>query len=336
VNRRYTKKWFATLAGATALSLTLAACGSSSKDTGGASSAPTTSSAASAPATAASTAPVERTLKDGLGHDVKIPANPKRIIASYLEDHLISIGVMPIAQWGTSKGSKQDYLNDHLSALPPVPSDLPFEAVAGFNPDLLIIGDTSTVAGDKYSQYSKIAPTFVLGDEINGDWRQALLKVGEVLNKKAEAQKALDTYDQKAKDAKDKLQKASGAKSAAAIWLVGNKFFVVSEARSSGTVLYKDLGFTVPAAVKEISAAGKANWNSISLEKLATLDADYIFLVNSDTATGSEALKDPVWGTIPAVKNNQVFQFDKTKSWLYSGAVANSMIIDDVLKSIVK
>ncbi|MNP67362.1 Periplasmic binding protein [compost metagenome] len=88
--------------------------------------------------------------------------------------------------------------------------------------------------------------------------------------------------------------------------------------------------------MKEISAAGKANWNSISLEKLATLDADYIFLVNSDTATGSEALKDPVWGTIPAVKNNQVFQFDKTKSWLYSGAVANSMIIDDVLKSIVK
>ncbi len=336
MNRRYTKKWFAILAGATALSLTLAACGSNSKDTGGASSAPAASSAASAPAAAASTAPVERTLKDGLGHDVKIPANPKRIIASYLEDHLVAIGVMPIAQWGTSKGSKQDYLNDHLSALPPVPSDLPFEAVAGFNPDLLIIGDTSTVAGDKYSQYSKIAPTFVLGDEINGDWRQALLKVGEVLNKKAEAQKALDTYDQKAKDAKDKLQKASGAKSAAAIWLVGNKFFVVSEARSSGTVLYKDLGFTVPAAVKEISAAGKANWNSISLEKLATLDADYIFLVNSDTATGSEALKDPVWGTIPAVKNNQVFQFDKTKSWLYSGAVANSMIIDDVLKSIVK
>jgi iron complex transport system substrate-binding protein len=336
VNRRYTKKWFATLAGATALSLTLAACGSNTGDTGGAASSPAASSAASAPAAAASTAPVERTLKDGLGHDVKIPANPKRIIASYLEDHLISIGVMPIAQWGTSKGSKQDYLNDHLSALPPVPSDLPFEAVAGFNPDLLIIGDTSTVAGDKYSQYSKIAPTFVLGDEINGDWRQALLKVGEVLNKKAEAQKALDTYDQKAKDAKDKLQKASGAKSAAAIWLVGNKFFVVSEARSSGTVLYKDLGFTVPAAVKEISAAGKANWNSISLEKLATLDADYIFLVNSDTATGSEALKDPVWGTIPAVKNNQVFQFDKTKSWLYSGAMANSMIIDDVLKSIVK
>ncbi|MFM9328934.1 ABC transporter substrate-binding protein [Paenibacillus mesotrionivorans] len=336
MNNRYTKKWFAILAGATALSLTLAACGSNSNDTGGASSSPAASSAASAPASAASTAPAERTLKDGLGHDVKIPANPKRIIASYLEDHLVAIGVMPIAQWGTSKGSKQDYLNDHLSAIPPVPSDLPFEAVAGFNPDLLIIGDTSTVAGDKYSQYSKIAPTFVLGDEINGDWRQALLKVGEVLDKKAEAQKALDTYDQKAKDAKDKLQKASGAKSAAAIWLVGNKFFVVSEARSSGTVLYKDLGFTVPAAVKEISAAGKANWNSISMEKLATLDADYIFLVNSDTATGSEALKDPVWGTIPAVKNNQVFQFNKAKSWLYSGAVANSMIIDDVLKSIVK
>lgn len=335
MNMRNNKKWFPVLAVMTALSLMLAACGSNDSNSEGSSAAPTASASASAPAAEASKAPVERTLKDGLGHDVKIPASPKRIIASYLEDHLVALGVKPIAQWSVANGT-QEYLKDSLAGIPTVPYDLPFETVAGFNPDLLIIGGTSVVAGDKYTQYAKIAPTFTLGDEINGDWRQALLKIGEVLDKKSEAQKVLDNYDQKAKDAKDKLQKAVGTKSAAAIWLVSNKFFVVSETLSSGAVLYKDLGFTVPGAVKEISAASKANWNSISLEKLATLDADYIFLVNSDAAAGSEALKDPVWSTIPAVKNKQVFEFQRNGSWLYSGAIANSMIIDDVLKSIVK
>jgi hypothetical protein len=27
-----------------------------------------------------------------------VPANPKRIIASYLEDHLVALGVKPVAQ----------------------------------------------------------------------------------------------------------------------------------------------------------------------------------------------------------------------------------------------
>ncbi|MED4909452.1 hypothetical protein P9761_14770 [Brevibacillus centrosporus] len=46
--------------------------------------------------------------------------------------------------------------------------------------------------------------------------------------------------------------------------------------------------------------------------------------------------KDPIWLQMPAVKNGHVYVFDDSLSWLYTGAIANSHMIDDVLKSVVK
>ena len=135
----------------------------------------------------------------------------------------------------------------------------------------------------KYEQYSKIAPTYVLGDEINSDWRKMLLKIGEILNKSDEAQKALDDYEVKATEIKEKINNViGGTKSAAAIWLVSGKFFIVSDNVSSGEVMYRELGLQEPEVVKEISANATGNWSSISMEKLAEMDTDYLFLVNSD------------------------------------------------------
>lgn len=332
----YKNKKLALLAGALGLSLALTACGGKDEQGSAATSSPTAPAQSAAASPEASPTPTERIMKDVMGNEVKIPANPERIIASYLEDHLVALGVKPVAQWSVANGT-QEYLQDELAGIPTIPYDLPFEAVASFNPDLIIAGGTSVTAGDKYEQYSKIAPTFTLGDEINGDWRQALLKIGEVLDIKEKAQEALDDYDKKAKEAKEKVQNAVGTKSAAAIWLLQKQFYIVSETLSSGAVLYNDLGFAVPDAVKEISASSSANWNSISMESMATMDVDYIFLINGDQDSGAEALKDPVWSGIPAVKNGNVFEVNENDgSWLYSGAIANSKIIDEILENVVK
>jgi iron complex transport system substrate-binding protein len=321
---RNKKKFVLVLMSLMVMSLWLAACGGNKNNEPAATDAPP-----------AAETPTELKLTDALGNEVTIPANPQRIIASYLEDHLVALGVKPVAQWSVQNGT-QDYLKDSLDGIPPIPYDLPFEAVTSFNPDLILIGGNSAVEGDKYAQYSKIAPTYTLGDEINADWRKSLLKIGEVLGKSEDARKVLDDYELKAKEAKEKLQGAAAGESAAAIWLVQKSFFVVSDNLSSGAVLYNDLGLSVPEVVKEIAATGTGNWNAISLEKLAELDADHIFLINSDVDSGSEALKDPIWQAIPAVKNGKVYEYPNTASWLYSGAIANSQIIDDVLESIVK
>ena len=321
------------------MSLWLAACGDNKESSEATSSAaagtasPTASAAPTTVPTAA--APTEKTMTDGMGHDVVIPANPQNIIASYLEDYLVALGVKPAAQWSVANGI-QDYLQGSLNGVPTIPYDLPYEVVTSFSPDLLIIGTNSAVEGGKYEEYAKIAPTFVLGDETANDWRKALLKIGEVLNKSDEAQKAIDTYNAKVADAKTKLQAAAPDQSVAAIWLVQKTFYVVSDKLSGGAVLYNDLGMKAPEVVKEISASGTGHWNPISLEKLADLDADNVILINSDKGTGSEALNDPLWKSIPAVKNGKVFEYPATTSWLYYGPIASSQMIDNVLESIAK
>lgn len=277
----------------------------------------------------------EKTVTDALGNQVVIPANPERIIGAYLEDHLVALGVKPVAQWSVPNGI-QDYLQGDLNGVPTISYGLPFEEVLSFTPDLLILAYNAEAEGDKYAQYAKIAPTYVLGDEINTDWRKSLLKIGEILNKSELAQQTLDQYEAKAKEAKEKLQQAVSGQTATALWLIQKNFYVVSENLSSGSVLYNDLGLIAPDVVKEISAKGTGNWNAISLEELAEMNADHIFLINGDKADGAETLKDPIWQNIPAVKNGNVFEIDSTKSWLYTGAIANSQIIDDVLANLVK
>ncbi|MBY0119589.1 ABC transporter substrate-binding protein [Paenibacillus sp. FSL L8-0435] len=315
------------------MSIWLAACGTKTAENGAAGESDTTTETETQTESA-----TERTLTDAMGHEVTIPANPERIIASYLEDHLVTLGVKPAAQWAINNGSGlQDYLQTDLNGIPGIASDLPFEAMASFSPDLIIMGSESTVEGEKYEQYNKIAPTYVLGDEVNKDSRQALLKIGELLNKSDVAQKALDDYDAKAKEIKEKVTAVTGGtKSAAALWLFNNKFYVVSNNVSSGEVMYNELGLAEPNVVKEASAKATGNWSEISLEKIAEMDADYLFLVNSDKGAGSEALKDAVWQSIPAVKTGNVFEFTRSSSWLYSGVQANLQIMEDIQNSIVK
>ncbi|MEK4348883.1 ABC transporter substrate-binding protein [Paenibacillus sp. FSL P4-0184] len=321
-----------TMVGLMVMVLFLSACGNNNP--GNASNAgtePTT--APTAEATEAPTAP--KTLTDAMGHEVTIPANPGRVLGSYLEDALVTLGVTPVAQWSVTNGI-QDYLSTELKDVPTISYDLPLEAVTSFAPDLILIPSESSVQNGIYDQLNKIAPTYVIGDKLNQDWRKSLLKIGEILNKTPEAEKAIKDYEDKAAAAKEKLKGAIGEESVAILWLVQKNFYIVDETRSSGAVLYTDLGVKLPNLVTEIPVGTRATWNPISLEKLSELTADHIILVNSDKTEGSEILDSAIWKGIPAVKAGNVHEMSSTSSWLYSGANAGDKIIDDVLKSFVK
>lgn len=315
------------LTGVGLLSITLVACGSESETVDDDSSVSDSTEEVSK----------DRVLTDAMGNEVTIPAEPKRVIATYLEDYLVALGITPVAQWSVKDGkSVQLYLQEHLEGIPTIAHDLPFESVQGFEPDLLIMDSAAMVEGGKYDQYNQIAPTYVIGTEVNNDWRDELLRVGEVFGMDKQAEEVLSNYDAKAKDAKETLSKDGELPSAAAIWLIGGKFFMVSETLSSGAVMYGDLGLEVPTVVKEISASATGNWSEISLEKLVELDADHLFLINSDTASETTPLSDALWQSIPAVAAGNLHEISTERSWLYTGPVANDMIIDDILTNIAK
>ncbi|MFS0783264.1 ABC transporter substrate-binding protein [Bacillus sp. 1P06AnD] len=322
-----TKKWgFAT---ASVLALMLAGCGNGDADSSSKNNNKTEQKATQSSET--------RTVTDAMGHKVEVPVHPKRVIASYLEDNLVALGITPVAQWSVNDGASiQDYLQDSLKDVPTISYDLPFEAVQSLKPDLIIMDSASMVEGDKYAQYNKIAPTYVIGKEVNNDWRDELLRVGEVFDKKEKAQQVLDKYDAKVKEAKQKIQDKAGDTSAAAVWVTGGKFFIVSQNLSSGDVMYKDLGLKVPSVVKEISAKATSNWNEISLEKLVTLDADHLFIIDSGDDASKKALSEKLWNTIPAVKAGNLHKLPADSAWLYTGAIANTKIVDDIADTLAK
>ncbi|WP_310550469.1 ABC transporter substrate-binding protein [Paenibacillus glufosinatiresistens] len=330
---RSRKSRSAALAGVLMIALLASACGNSNN---GSASSPAPAESPP-PATAASAEPQSagKTVTDAMGHEVKIPANPQKVLASYLEDYLVTLGVTPVAQWSVPNGV-QDYLSDKLSGVPTISYDLPLEAVISFAPDLILIGSESAVQNGLYDQYSKVAPTYVLGDETGKDWRKALTTIGGLLGRSGQAEAAIAEYDRKAADAKAKLAKAVSGQSAAVVWLVQKNFYLVDETQSSGSVLYRDLGLTPPNLVTDIPEANRASWNPVTLEKLAELKADHLFLVNSDKTEGSDVLNSAIWKGIPAVKAGHVYELEASSSWLYNGPTAGSQVIDDVLKFLVK
>ncbi|SDN94353.1 iron complex transport system substrate-binding protein [Paenibacillus sp. yr247] len=309
--------------------IALAACGTKTASTSDATPAATAGAAANTTAPAA-----DKVVKDPFGHEVKVPAHPVRIIASYLEDPLIALGLKPAAQWSVANGT-QEYLKDKLQGVPTIEYNLPPEKVLSFNPDIILIGSEGLTQNGLYDQYSKIAPTYVLGDATTQDWRKTLTAMGDLFNKKAEADKVLKDYDQKVADTKSKLQDVTKDKSAAILWLTQKQFYVVNGKVASGAILYGDLGIKMPDVLAAIPDAKAANWNPISLEKLAALNADYIFIVNSDKGQG-DTLESPVWKALPAVKSGHVYEMSASSSWLYNGAIAGAKTMDDLVQALLK
>ncbi|MGM0215705.1 ABC transporter substrate-binding protein [Enterococcus sp. AZ109] len=278
--------------------------------------------------TDSSSATETRQLTDAQDHTVEIPNKPTRVIASYLEDYLVALDEKPVAQWTVGKGSIQDYLQDELKDVPTINYDLPYEEVLQHEPDLLLIGSSATVEGGKYEEYAKIAPTYVVKNGDGVTWEDQLSEIGKVFNKEEQAKQVEEDYKTLITQTKEELSDKIEGKSAAVLWVTNNSAFMVAEDRSSGRLLYGDLGFEVPELTKEVSEQATSDWSAVSLESLSQLDADYLFLVNSDQ--GAAMFEDPLWQNIPAVKNNQLHEFGPETSWLYNGPIAYTKMVENI------
>lgn len=275
-----------------------------------------------------------RKITDSLEHSIQVPKNPQRIIGTYLEDYLVALDKKPIAQWTVGSGSVLEYLQDKLADIPTISYDLPYEYVLNYEPDLLLISSSDLVEGNKYNEYSKIAPTYVVKNGEDVTWKDTFKDVAKVLGKEKQAKEQISKYEKDAAKLKTDLKKSIGDKSVAVLWVTNNSAFVVAEDRASGPLLYNDLGFKAPSVVAEISKNATSDWSAISNEKLAELDADYIFLVDSDK--DAAMYNESYWKNIPAVQNNQVYRFDSSHSWQYSGPIASSKMLDDVRQTFIK
>ncbi|QHT45254.1 iron-hydroxamate ABC transporter substrate-binding protein [Bacillus sp. SB49] len=276
----------------------------------------------------------ERTMTHAMG-ETTIPENPERILAPYLEDSLVALGEQPVAQWSIGD-SVLDYLQPELKDIPKIGWDLPIEQTIEQNPDLIIFSSPSALQNGSYDDYNNIAPTYVMEEETNADWRAQLTAIGEILDKKEEAEKVLNDFDQKVEDAKSSLKNSIGGESVAFVWTTGEQFYVFDNTRYAAEIMYEDMGITQPEFIKNLPE-GEEQWNPISLEKLGQMDADHVFLIGAEGEPGLEILENSsVWQNTPAAKSAQVYLMNEPSHWTIDGVIAHEMTIDKVVNTLSK
>jgi iron complex transport system substrate-binding protein len=211
----------------------------------------------------------------------EIKQEPQRIVVAGLteQDSLLALGIVPVAttEWfGEHPGAIWPWAQDELgsAAKPTVltyTDGIQFEKIAAQRPDL-IIGLYSGLTQADYDTLSKIAPTVAQPKgsiDWGVSWQDTLRTVGKAVGRTAAAEKLL--ADVEAKFTATKTAHPEFAGKTGLIATVWEGYYVYGNQDQRGRLL-KDLGFTLPAGIDELT--GKEFGVSLSRERTDLLDTD--------------------------------------------------------------
>lgn len=255
-----------------------------------------------AAADSGSAASFPRTVNHLAGETV-IEAKPMKIATPYISfvDYMAVLDAYPVAAQGVDTIERNfPNLSQRIAGKDII--DLGMEAdlerLLAVQPDLIIAADDMK---DQYERLSQIAPTVIFPQA--DDWRTTLKQIAEVIGEEEKAEQVLADFDRKSAEYKEKLAFRS-EESVLFTMYSGKEMFVMwNDGRFDP--FYKGLGLK---PVEGATANGQ-----ISLESLAALNPDHLFVINNwqNPIQGGvkEAMKDSkVWNSMDAVKNNHVYE----------------------------
>ncbi|MCK6077317.1 AraC family transcriptional regulator [Paenibacillus silvae] len=237
--------------------------------------------------------------------DVIVPANPKRVVVLYLQGDVIALGVKPIATSdvydGAAYKSELEGVNSLGTWFEPNP-----EAVIDLNPDLIIVPSEET-----YNILKNIAPTVYIPYE-KMTTEERLHSIASIFGKEKEAEVLINDLNSKVEESKKTLADAGILDKTISIIEGGLKGMVVVESKQFGRgsqAVYEYLEMKAPKVVQDkIDVASEAAGSTISMEVLPEYVGDYVFRSVYD---GADNLTDnPVWNSIPAVKEGRLIEID--------------------------
>jgi iron complex transport system substrate-binding protein len=241
--------------------------------------------------------------------EVEVPLQPKRIVAGEYLGSLIALGITPV---GTSEHHiKNPYFQEYLKDVENIgDGNGNVEKILSLEPDLIIMDDFYPELNE---QMSKIAPTIVIPYASLGTVHEEVAYFGELLGQEARAKAWLADYDSRIASAKSSVLKVVPADSTFSVLELTDKtvMAVGTSYGKGGQSVYNGFGFKPPADIAaEMADPG---WASFSTEVLPKYAGDYIILT-SDSETLDQLKADPIWGSLPAVKNDHVFLWTSDRS----------------------
>ena len=219
---------------------------------------------------------------ESLKGNVKIPANPERIVdISGSSEELLILGYTPVGTANIDSYNTTEvasYVKDQLGSAKVVGHSMmetmDMEAILACNPDLIIMSERQSQI---YDQLKEIAPTVMIKDYGN-DWRDRLTDIAKMFNKEDKATEWLSNYDETAKKLGEEVAANNGEESYLPVLSSSGQFMVFSDA-GIGTIINEDMGLARP---ENLPVQDGITLPMLSIEGLAEIDADHIVLIATD------------------------------------------------------
>lgn len=314
-----------------ALSVMAAGCGGQSEsDSKAGASVP----AATAAASAAPKADETRTITHAMG-ETTLKGTPARVVVLTMEgtEALLSLGIKPVGAVKSAAGNPwYEHIAKDMEGVKVVgeESQPNLELIASLKPDLII---GNKMRQEKvYDQLKAIAPT-VFAETLRGAWQTNFNLYAAAVGKKAEGDKIIADYDKRAADFKSKAGDKLNQKVSVLRFMPG-KMRIYLQDTFTGTAFSK-LGITRPDSQKSFKDSFA---EEITKERLPEADADIIFYFTYDTGDGkgsameNEMLKDPLWQSLKAVKNNKAYRVGDAIWNTSGGIISANLMLDELYK----
>ncbi|MDN4599741.1 ABC transporter substrate-binding protein [Paenibacillus sp. F6_3S_P_1C] len=281
-----------------------------------------------------------KVVRDQFG-EVTIPAHPQNMLVfdSIYAEYLIEMGVIPqmvIFVPEVEPEYRASYFEEHgVQMIEAEQYQYNYEQLLALSPDMIITVGEGMDKG-AYDELTKIAPTVAL--ESNSEMKQAMPKLATLFDKTEESVKVLAEFDEKAKQAQEKIAQAIGDKTVLVLRVEHNRYrFMGPKGGSSSVFFYDILGLNSPEVIKD-----STDWFSqFSLEFLPEMNPDYIFLEDRtlkgyDTKESMDNLKESkVWASLNAVKDNHVFPLKTSDFVTGVGPIGSAKLLDYVVGKLV-
>ncbi len=307
------------------LSMLLAACGESSPEP---QSTGQTNEPQQSAASESSSETATRKYTDALSREVTIPSSPEKVVVITYGGYLLPLGMKPI-------GADKNVIDLYPEEMPDVQNigegKGNVEAIAALDPDLIIFPDF--YGTEAVGLYEGIAPTVAVAWGGDPDVVKTLRTMGDIMNRKPEAEAWISKFDEKLQRIRDELRlKIEPGATALSFIIYDGEVLAGGETGTLGELIYKDFGFQMPKQYKSFANGGGV----ISLEDLAARPADYFFtqMTEEEMVQTTELFKSPVYQTIPAIKNNRVYNVSREK-WNYGPYLVDEGV-DELMEHVSK
>ncbi|USQ85076.1 ABC transporter substrate-binding protein [Streptomyces phaeoluteigriseus] len=275
-----------------------------------------------------------RSVTDATGRTVEVPAAPAKVVtlSEPTLDAALALGVQPVgATAGRGQQGVSTYLAGKASGAQVVATvaEADMEKVAALQPDLILLDETTAVKTE-VAKLAAIAPTVVTA-ELDEDWKKAFTATADALNKKADAERILTAFDAEVAATKAKLGANAGKVVSVVRWQNSAPSVVGKGVGHVGSTL-TTLGLTRP---RDQQGASAGHSEPVSLEKLSTIDGDWLFFGTlGDEADGEkayvEARKVPNFSRLKAEQAGHVVVVEGSAWNSAGGPLAAGIVLDDL------